>query len=410
MSTDVAPTLSIATPPIVPVFGSSTSDEARTKRAGFMRAHARTVYAELTDQFTATPRIDELLASAAERFPGLVPSAEEMAAEQSLPQKEKAGREIDQGIFLHHVLADEVAGTHLAESMLAPTKRALDLLDEFRATGELDLGVVRIQRDGAAAHLTIQNTDCLNAETVRHVEDMETAVDLALLDPAVRVCVLRGGVMSHPKYAGRRVFSAGINLRELHAGRIPYLGFLIRREIGYLSKIYRGLRVTGDWRTNVLEKPWIAAVDTFAIGGGMQLVVLFDHVIAEHGAFVSLPAAQEGIVPGAGNLRLNRLIGGRAARQVILSGRTLYVDEPVAAGVIDEVVDRARMDQTIADAVARLDAPAVTPNRHMLYTAEEPMSMFREYMAEFAMQQALRLYDEDVLTKVDLGWRAKDVS
>jgi thioesterase DpgC len=365
------------------------------------------VYAELTNQFTTRLRIDELVAAAAERFPGLVPSAAEMAAEEPLPQHRKLGREIDQGIFLHHVLADEVAGTHLAESMLAPTPRALALLPEFAETGYADLGVVRIAREGDVAHLTIHNEHCLNAETVAHVEDMETAVDLALLDPAVQVCVLRGAVMSHPKYAGRRVFSAGINLRELHAGRISYLGFLMRRELGYLSKIYRGVRVEGDWRTRVAEKPWVAAVDTFAIGGGMQLVLLFDYVIAEHDAFVSLPAAQEGIVPGAGNLRVARLTNGRVSRQVILSGRRLYAGEPDAAGIFDEVVDPAHMDDAVADAAARLAAPAVTPNRHMPHVCEEPLSLFREYMAEFALQQALRLYGADVLDKVDNGWRAK---
>jgi len=388
-------------------FSSSVSDEARAERASFLRANAREVYAALTDDLTTRPRIDELVAAAAARFPGLVPSADEMAAEEALPQREKLGREIDQGIFCHHVLADEVAGTHLAESMLAPTPRALHLLPRFTESGYVDLGVVRMRREDGVAHLTVHNGQCLNAETGAHVEDMETAVDIALLDPAVRVCVLRGAVMTHPKYAGRRVFSAGINLRELHAGRISYLGFLMRRELGYLSKIYRGVRVTGDWRTTVAEKPWVAAVDTFAIGGGMQLLLLFDYVVAEHDAYASLPAAQEGIVPGAGNLRLARLVGGRVSRQVILSGRRLYAGEPDAAGIFDEVVDPATMDTAVAEAAARLAAPAVTPNRHMLHAAEEPMSAFREYMAEFALQQALRLYGADVLDKVAGGWQAK---
>jgi thioesterase DpgC len=46
----------------------------------------------------------------------------------------------------------------------------------------------------------------------------------------------------------------------------------------------------------------------------------------------------------------------------------------------------------------------------MLHAAEEPLSAFRGYMAEFAMQQALRLYGADVLSKVDNGWRAKDAA
>ncbi len=61
-----------------------------------------------------------------------------------------------------------------------------------------------------------------------------------------------------------------------------------------------------SWRSPAIEKPWIAAVDTFAIGGGAQLLLVFDHVLAGADAFVSLPAAQEGIIPGASNFRLGR--------------------------------------------------------------------------------------------------------
>jgi thioesterase DpgC len=78
--------------------------------------------------------------------------------------------------------------------------------------------------------------------------------------------------------------------------------------------------------------------------------------------------------------------------------------------MFDEVVEPSTMDKAVADAASRLAAPAVAPNRHMLHTSEESMSHFREYMAEFALQQALRLYGADVLDKVDNGWRAKDVA
>lgn len=125
--------------------------------------------------------------------------------------------------------------------MRKPTRRALDLLPEFRRTGRLRLGAVDIERGGdGGARLTVVNNHCLNAEDNRHVEDMETAVDLTLLDPGVKVGVLRGGVMDHPRYQGRRVFSAGINLAHLHEGRISYVDFLLRRELGYIAKLLRG--------------------------------------------------------------------------------------------------------------------------------------------------------------------------
>jgi thioesterase DpgC len=205
------------------------------------------------------------------------------------------------------------------------------------------------------------------------------------------------------------VFSAGINLVDLGAGRISFVDFLLRRELTYLSKIYRGLLVdrrSGEhgWADRTVAKPWLAVVDSFAIGGGMQLLLVFDRVIAADDAYFSLPAAQEGIVPGAGNLRLARLAGGRLARQVILAGRTVRAAEPAAALICDEVVPAAELDRAVEVAVRQLDNPAVVANRRMLHLAEEPADAFREYLAEFAVVQAIRLYSPDVLSKIGAEW------
>ena len=388
----------------IPAFTSDTGVEARTARSRFLREHAGRVYDELTAHRTVHLRLDELVYLAAERFPGLVPTREQMAAEQEHIQADKLGRDIDQGIFFAEVLRDPRSGRHLVDAMLKPTPRALRLLPEFTRTGNVDLGVVRVRRQDGIAHLTVHNEHCLNAETNEHVEDMETAVDLALLDPETSVGLLRGAPMTHPRYLGRRVFSAGINLTQLHEGKISFVDFLLRREIGYISKLYRGV-LTEGWPHRTTEKPWVAAVDAFAIGGGAQLLMVFDHVVAAADSYFSLPAAQEGIVPGVSNLRLSRLIGGRATRQVILSGRKIWAHEQAAAGVFDEVVDPKEVGAAAEAAAHRLAAPAVVPNRHMLHAAEEPVDAFREYLAEFSLQQALRLYGEDVLAKVGAAWR-----
>jgi thioesterase DpgC len=244
--------------------------------------------------------------------------------------------------------------------------------------------------------------DCLNAEDEQQVDDMETAVDLALLDPAVRVGLVRGGVMSHPRYRGRRVFSAGINLKKLSAGEIPLVGFLLRRELGYLHKLRRGIRHEDPdrWFSPYLDKPWLGAVDTFAIGGGTQLVLLFDYVVASSDAYFSLPAAREGIIPGVANLRFTRIAGARLARQVILQGRRIWAKEPEARLLVDEVVEPDEMDAAVERGLARLDGPAVATNRRMVNLAEESLSEFRGYVAEFALQQALRIYGDDVIDKV----------
>ncbi|MFF3325665.1 (3,5-dihydroxyphenyl)acetyl-CoA 1,2-dioxygenase DpgC [Streptomyces sp. NPDC002889] len=379
----------------------TAKNTARSLRVRFLDAHADAVYDRLTDGLVTGLRLDELVRAAASAFPGLLPTDAQLAAERGRPQSDKEGHEIDQGIFLSAVLRSPSAGRHLLDTMLRPTPRAQRLLPEFTRTGVVETGSVRLERRSGAAYLTMCRDDCLNAEDERQVDDMETAVDLALLDPAVRVGVLRGGEMSHPRYRGKRVFSAGINLKSLHAGNISLVGFLLRRELGYIHKLVRGVLTDNDesWHTRTIDKPWVAAVDSFAIGGGAQLLLVFDHVVAASDAFISLPAAREGIVPGAANFRLGRSTGPRISRQVILQGRRIWATEPDARLLVDEVVEPGELDAAVARGVERLAAPAVGVNRRMLNLAEEPPEEFRRYMAEFALQQALRLYGEDVIDK-----------
>lgn len=64
------------------------------------------------------------------------------------------------------------------------------------------------------------------------------------------------------------------------------------------------------------------------------------------------------------------------------------------------MVEPEKIDEAVARTVDRLRGPAVVPNRKMLNLAEEPVDEFRRYMAEFALQQVLRLYGEDVISKV----------
>ncbi|MGW2050540.1 (3,5-dihydroxyphenyl)acetyl-CoA 1,2-dioxygenase DpgC [Streptomyces sp. NPDC001858] len=377
-------------------------DATRALRAAFLDTHAEAVYDELTEGKTVRLRLAELARTAALAFPGLVPGAEQLASERSRPQAHKEGHEIDQGIFFNRVLRSPSAGAHLLDSMLQPTSRALSLLPEFTDSGKLELRSVRLERVGAVTHLTMCRNDSLNAEDDQQVDDMETAVDLVLLDPATEVGLLRGGVMTHPRYRGRRVFSAGINLKSLHGGEISLVDFLLRRELGYLHKLIRGVLVqdAADWRRATIDKPWVAVVDGFAIGGGAQLLFLFDHVIAAADAYVSLPAAQEGIIPGVANFRLTRFAGPRLARQIILEGRRVHASEPAARLLVDEVCESDALDAAVERSAQRLRGSAVLANRRMLNLAEEPLDRFRAYMAEFALQQALRMYDADVLDKV----------
>jgi thioesterase DpgC len=378
-------------------------ERSRKLRDRFINLHAVAVYDELTAGQTRYLRLAELAYAAADRFPGLVPTHEQIDRERGQRQADKDGSEIDQGIFFRGLLRSPRVGEHLVQAMLLASPRARLLYPEFQRTGRHDLGCVVIEHNAGVARLTVNNQHCLNAEDDRLIDDMETAVDLVLLDDRVRVAVLRGGVMSHPRYRGRRVFSAGINLHDLRDGKISFVNFLLRREFGYISKIARGLLTdpgTDRYPHSTAQKPWIAAVDSFAIGGGMQLLMAFDWVLAADDAFFSLPAAHEGIIPGAANLRLSRQAGPRLARRVILNGDLIRASDAAAKVLCDEVVPAAEMDDALDRAIRDLSQPAVTANRRMISLAEETTDAFREYMAEFAFLQATRMCSDDVIAKL----------
>ncbi len=383
-------------------------------RSGFLRAHAESVYAALTDDLRRAIRDEELVYAAAERFPGLVPTRAQMAVERARPLPDKEGIEIAQGLLLSFVLASPRSGAHLVWSMQRPTDAALERLEDFRATGVADLGETYLERRGRAAYLEIRNDRHLNAEDCVTLPTTEVAVDLALLDPEVEVVVIRGAVVSHPRYAGRRVFGAGLNLTHLYHGRIDYL-FFVTRDLGYVNKIFRGLSAEEhhpDEPEDTTEKLWIAAVETFAIGGACQLLHTVDHVIAARGARLYLPARKEGILPGASNLRLARSVGDRLARQAILSGLEFEAGTPHGDLLCDEIVESSGgVDAAVAERVEALISSGLVNaagNRRALRVGSEPLDLFRRYMATFCREQAYCHLSPALVRNLETHWNAHE--
>jgi (3,5-dihydroxyphenyl)acetyl-CoA 1,2-dioxygenase len=385
--------------------------EQRALREAFIRRHADEVYEELTSGYREEIRVEELVFAAGDHFPGLLPSAQQIAAERQLKQSQKAGLELDQGIFLAHLLARPRAGTHLCHVMLRPRWESLMKIDEFRQTGNADLGLATVERIGRAGHVNLRNTRFLNAEDDDATKALEIAADLVLLDPACEVGVLRGAEVDHPRHAGRRVFNAGLNLTHLYNGRISFVNFMIAREMGLVGKLYRGLWLSDDWESGLedtIEKPWIAAVESFAIGGGCQLLLVVDRVLAEQGAYFSLPARKEGIVPGNANQRLQRFVGERVARQAIMFERVFRVGKR-PTDLCDRAVEPGAMDAAIAEDAEQLvsaGVAAAAANRKLLRLGHEPLDQFRRYMAVYAREQSRCLYDPALIENLEKNWNA----
>jgi thioesterase DpgC len=206
------------------------------------------------------------------------------------------------------------------------------------------------------------------------------------------------------------VFSTGINLTHLYQGKIPYLWY-VKREMGFVNKLFRGLakpdaspdEICGD----SIEKPWVAGVDAFAIGGGCQYLLATDYVVAASDAYLTLPARKEGIIPGAANLRLMRFTGDRMARQLIMSGRRLDCDSPEGRLICDEVVPPGAVDAAIDRAVEAFTSSGVVSaagNRRAFRVAQEPLDLFRRYMAVYAREQAYCHFSPALIANLERNW------
>jgi (3,5-dihydroxyphenyl)acetyl-CoA 1,2-dioxygenase len=396
-------------------------------RESFLRSHAADLYDAVTGHCTRYLRLEELLSEAAARVPGLVPTSAQMEAERARALPVKEGIELAQGLLVGHVLAVPRAGRHLIQAMLRPTPEALDRLGELRTRGTVDLGPVRVTRNGRAGLLELSNPRHLNAEDDVTLGPTECAVDLILLDQDIEIGVMRGGVVDHPRYPDTRVFGSGLNLTRLYHGRIDFLFYLLR-DLGYVHKIYRGITLAGPDEAaardeaggpsptgpdTAIEKLWVAAVERLAVGGACQLLHVVDHVIATRGSRLFLPARKEGIIPGASNLRLPRFVGDRAARQAILSGREWTAGEPDAALLCDEVVEPGEMDRAVEARIEALTNSGLvnaTANRRTLRAGQEPLDLFREYMAIFSVEQARCHLSPALVSNLEMHWNARERS
>lgn len=369
------------------------------------------LYDQLTDGRTRFLRIDELCRRAAELRPDLLPGAAELAAEAGRAQRDKLGVETRQAAFVAEVLGDAEAGAHLCHAMLLAHPGTAERLAEYENTGALELPGASVQRSGKASIVTTRNPRFLNAEDESTLEGFEIAIDVATLDRHSEVCVLRGGVVDHPKYAGRRLFGAGINLTHLYQGRIRYLWFLIR-DLGLVNKLYRGV-ASPELSPEVggVEKPWIAAVEGFAIGGHCQILLTMDHTIAADDAYLTLPARKEGIIPGAANLRMPRFVGDRVTRQAIMNERRLDCASPEGRMICDEVVPPGEVDAAIAAIVDRLTNAGVISaagNRRAIRIAQEPLDVFRRYMSVYAREQAHCHFSPALVRNLERHWDAQN--
>lgn len=178
-------------------------------------------------------------------------------------------------------------------------------------------------REGIA-FLTVNRPKVLNALNAETMGELDAAVTALAADPAVRAVILTG--------AGEKAFVAGADINEL-AEASPVSG----RETSL-----RGQRVLE--RLEKMGKPVVAAINGFALGGGLELALACHIRLAAEEAKLGLPEVKLGIIPGyGGTQRLARLIGKGRALEWILSGEMMDAAEAHRIGLVNRVLQRAEL-------------------------------------------------------------------
>ena len=178
------------------------------------------------------------------------------------------------------------------------------------------MSLVEVERDGAVAVVLLNRPEQLNALSNELMEELVARLEDLDRDEEVRAIVLGGN---------ERAFAAGADIGEL--AQASAIDLYYERRVERWDAI-RGLRT-----------PLVAAVSGYCLGGGCELAMSCDLIVASETAQFAQPETGLGIIPGAGGTqRLTRAVGKALAMDVILSGRRLSAREALAAGLVARVV------------------------------------------------------------------------
>jgi enoyl-CoA hydratase len=212
--------------------------------------------------------------------------------------------------------------------------------------------------------------NCLSKAVLRELAD---ALQNAQSEPDIRVVVLTGQT---------EFFSAGADVSDMAARGVE--AYLDPDRLRY-------------WQTvENFRKPLIAAVNGFAFGGGFELALLADIIIAGANARFALPEVKIGAIPGdGGTQRLPRLIGKSRAMRMILSGEAISADQALREGVVSEVVDPSL---TVMAAISLAKTIAERPAQAVALAKEAVLESMRPALGPGLLKErelVIRVFETD---------------
>ncbi len=212
---------------------------------------------------------------------------------------------------------------------------------------------ILVEKKGSIGIITLNRPKALNALCQNLMDEMTTALDDMESDKNIRVMIVTGS---------EKAFAAGADIKEMSAKT-------------YMD-VYKEDFITKNWeRVTRCRKPVIAAVAGYALGGGCELAMMCDFIIAADTAKFSQPEITIGTMPGAGGTqRLTRFVGKSKAMELCLTGRMMDAAEALASGLVARVVPAAELMADAlktAEKIAEFSQPVVTMIKESVNRAYE---------------------------------------
>ena len=214
---------------------------------------------------------------------------------------------------------------------------------------------ILVETRGKVGLVTLNRPKALNALSPALMRELAAAIDVFEADEAIGAIVITGS---------ERAFAAGADIKDMQTK-------------SYMD-VYKADFITAEWeRVTRCRKPVIAAVAGFALGGGCELAMMCDFIIAADNAKFGQPEINLGIIPGAGGTqRLTRFVGKSKAMEMVLLGQARMMDaaEAERAGLVSRVVPLASLlDDAVATAakIAELSQPIVMMAKESVNRAYE---------------------------------------
>ena len=205
---------------------------------------------------------------------------------------------------------------------------------------------------GRVGLITLNRPQALNALNSTLVGELNQALDGFEADPGIGCTVITGS---------EKAFAAGADIKEMQGLSYPQT---------YLDDF-----ITAWDRVANRRKPIVAAVSGFALGGGCELAMMCDFIIASDTAKFGQPEIKLGVMPGAGGTqRLTRIVGKAKAMEMCLTGRMMGADEAERSGLVSRVVPAAElMNEAMkaAEAIAAMSLPIAMMTKESVNRAYE---------------------------------------